>query len=179
MRAARPAGPRAAGRNPDYRPNYGRDYSERFFQSYALLGPPVTRSRTCRFLLAGFEQRLDLFQPDRIHPHRAGPGVDAGQRLAAAADDAPAAGQPERGSEDHCFATAALADLAQFDTIIDTRQRVGVRDRSSAPGAVNYPVLTDAERGRSRNALPAGRFRSTRAPPRGRFAGRRQTSRGI
>jgi acyl-CoA thioesterase-1 len=52
-------------------PNYGRDYSERFFQTYALL---ASRNRIALvpFLLRGFEQRLDLFQPDRIHPTEQG-----------------------------------------------------------------------------------------------------------
>jgi acyl-CoA thioesterase-1 len=52
-------------------PNYGRDYSERFFHTYALL---ARRNQIAHvpFLLAGFEQRLDLFQPDRIHPTEQG-----------------------------------------------------------------------------------------------------------
>ncbi len=50
-------------------PNYGRDYSERFFATYALL---ANRNRIARvpFLLEGFADRLELFQPDRIHPNQ-------------------------------------------------------------------------------------------------------------
>jgi acyl-CoA thioesterase I len=50
-------------------PNYGRDYSERFFENYALL---ARRNRIDQvpFLLDGFAERLDLFQPDHIHPGR-------------------------------------------------------------------------------------------------------------
>jgi acyl-CoA thioesterase-1 len=48
-------------------PNYGRDYAERFFDTYALL---AGRNRIDRvpFLLDGFADRLDLFQADHIHP---------------------------------------------------------------------------------------------------------------
>jgi len=50
-------------------PNYGRDYSERFFQTFASL---ATRNRIelVPFLMEGFADRLDLFQPDRIHPNQ-------------------------------------------------------------------------------------------------------------
>jgi acyl-CoA thioesterase-1 len=52
-------------------PNYGRDYSERFFQSYALLARR-NRIDLVPFLVEGFADRLDLFQPDRIHPNQQG-----------------------------------------------------------------------------------------------------------
>jgi acyl-CoA thioesterase-1 len=48
-------------------PNYGRDYSERFFENYALLARR-NRIEQVPFLLDGFADRLDLFQPDRLHP---------------------------------------------------------------------------------------------------------------
>jgi acyl-CoA thioesterase-1 len=52
-------------------PNYGRDYSEGFFDSYALLAGR-NRIGYVPFLLEGFADRLDLFQPDRIHPNQQG-----------------------------------------------------------------------------------------------------------
>ena len=50
-------------------PNYGREYSDRFFETYALL---ARRNRIAQvpFLLDGFADRLDLFQADHIHPNR-------------------------------------------------------------------------------------------------------------
>ena len=48
-------------------PNYGRDYSERFFENYALLARR-NRIEQVPFLFEGFADRLDLFQPDHIHP---------------------------------------------------------------------------------------------------------------
>ncbi|HEY4039055.1 MAG TPA: arylesterase [Burkholderiaceae bacterium] len=50
-------------------PNYGRDYSERFFENYAWLARR-NRIEQVPFLLEGFADRLDLFQPDHIHPSR-------------------------------------------------------------------------------------------------------------
>jgi acyl-CoA thioesterase-1 len=48
-------------------PNYGREYAQRFFESYALL-ERSNRIERVPFLLEGFADRPDLFQPDRIHP---------------------------------------------------------------------------------------------------------------
>src|SRR5882762_1108394 len=48
-------------------PNYGRDYTERFFGMFA----DVARERKASlapFLLDGFADQTDLFQNDRIHP---------------------------------------------------------------------------------------------------------------
>jgi acyl-CoA thioesterase-1 len=50
-------------------PNYGRDYSERFFQTFASLAAR-NRIELVPFLMEGFADRLDLFQPDRIHPNQ-------------------------------------------------------------------------------------------------------------
>jgi acyl-CoA thioesterase I len=50
-------------------PNYGREYSERFFETFALLARR-DRIASVPFLLDGFADRLDLFQPDRIHPNQ-------------------------------------------------------------------------------------------------------------
>jgi acyl-CoA thioesterase-1 len=48
-------------------PNYGREYAERFFGTFDRL---ARRNRIAQvpFLMDGFADRLDLFQPDRIHP---------------------------------------------------------------------------------------------------------------
>jgi len=48
--------------------NYGRDYSERFFQTFESVAKE-TRVAYAPFLLDGFAQSLDSFQPDRIHPN--------------------------------------------------------------------------------------------------------------
>ena len=55
-------------------PNYGRDYTERFFETYALLARH-NRVDLVPFLLEGFADRLDLFQPDRIHPNQQAQGL--------------------------------------------------------------------------------------------------------
>lgn len=48
-------------------PNYGRDYAERFFATYAELGRSE-KIAVAPFLLDGFADRAEWFQPDRIHP---------------------------------------------------------------------------------------------------------------
>ena len=51
-------------------PNYGRDYSERFFGTF----PAVARelhTPLAPFLLDGFAESLEFFQADRIHPNEA------------------------------------------------------------------------------------------------------------
>jgi acyl-CoA thioesterase-1 len=49
-------------------PNYGRDYSEQFFRTFADVARE-TRVALAPFLLDGFAESLDSFQPDRIHPN--------------------------------------------------------------------------------------------------------------
>jgi acyl-CoA thioesterase-1 len=49
-------------------PNYGRDYSERFFDTYAELARG-NRIELVPFLMEGFADRAELFQPDHIHPN--------------------------------------------------------------------------------------------------------------
>jgi acyl-CoA thioesterase-1 len=49
-------------------PNYGRDYSEKFFQSFSDLAREL-RVPLVPFLLDGFGESLEWFQPDRIHPN--------------------------------------------------------------------------------------------------------------
>ena len=48
-------------------PNYGREYSERFFTTFATLAREH-KTALAPFLLDGFAESLDLFQADRIHP---------------------------------------------------------------------------------------------------------------
>jgi acyl-CoA thioesterase I len=49
-------------------PNYGRDYAERFFQTFGALARE-TRAGLAPFLLDGIAEDLSLFQADRIHPN--------------------------------------------------------------------------------------------------------------
>ncbi len=49
-------------------PNYGRAYSERFAAIYRRVAQEE-RSALVPFFLDGVADRLDLFQPDRIHPN--------------------------------------------------------------------------------------------------------------
>jgi len=48
-------------------PNYGRDYAERFFDVYPAVAKD-TRAALAPFLLDGFAESTEFFQPDRIHP---------------------------------------------------------------------------------------------------------------
>jgi acyl-CoA thioesterase-1 len=51
-------------------PNYGRQYTEEFFQAFA----EVAKQRQAAyvpFLLDGVGERRELFQPDQIHPTEA------------------------------------------------------------------------------------------------------------
>lgn len=48
-------------------PNYGRDYSERFFASFPALAKQY-KVALAPFLFDGFADSLELFQQDRIHP---------------------------------------------------------------------------------------------------------------
>jgi acyl-CoA thioesterase-1 len=48
-------------------PNYGRDYTERFFSTFAALAREH-KVPLVPFLLEGFADTLELFQADRIHP---------------------------------------------------------------------------------------------------------------
>lgn len=49
-------------------PNYGRDYSEKFFGTFGDLAREL-RIPLAPFLLDGFAESLEYFQPDRIHPN--------------------------------------------------------------------------------------------------------------
>ena len=48
-------------------PNYGKDYTQRFFSLYASLAKEQ-KVLLVPFLLDGIADREDLFQADRIHP---------------------------------------------------------------------------------------------------------------
>ncbi len=48
-------------------PNYGREYTERFADTFAMLAREF-KVPLVPFLLEGFAESLDLFQADRIHP---------------------------------------------------------------------------------------------------------------
>jgi len=68
--AAQAAGARVLLAGMKVPPNYGRAYTERFEQIF----PTLARARGCAllpFLLDGVAERLELFQPDRIHPTEA------------------------------------------------------------------------------------------------------------
>ncbi|MEW5879615.1 MAG: arylesterase [Pseudomonadota bacterium] len=49
-------------------PNYGRDYAERFASTFEELAR-TRKVALAPFLLDGFADRLEYFQPDRIHPN--------------------------------------------------------------------------------------------------------------
>lgn len=56
-------------------PNYGKAYADRFAGVFATTAK-ARRTALTPFFFAGFADRLDLFQPDRIHPT-----AEAQQRL--------------------------------------------------------------------------------------------------
>jgi len=65
--ASRKAGARVLVVGLRIPPNYGREYGERFFSTFA----DVARDRKVAlapFLLDGFAEQPGMFQPDRIHP---------------------------------------------------------------------------------------------------------------
>jgi acyl-CoA thioesterase-1 len=66
--AARGAGARVLLVGIRVPPNYGRDYTERFFASFAEVARQ-TRSALAPFLLDGLAEDLAMFQADRIHPN--------------------------------------------------------------------------------------------------------------
>lgn len=65
--AAKKAGARVLLVGMKIPPNYGRDYTERFFNMYARIAKD-TKSDLVPFLFEGLVDKPDLFQPDRIHP---------------------------------------------------------------------------------------------------------------
>ncbi len=68
IEASRAAGARVLLVGMRIPPNYGRDYAERFHQSFADLARE-SKVALAPFLLDGIAEDLTLFQPDRIHPN--------------------------------------------------------------------------------------------------------------
>ena len=66
--ASRAAGARVLLVGMRIPPNYGRDYAERFHQSFIDLARD-RKVALAPFLLDGIAEDLTLFQPDRIHPN--------------------------------------------------------------------------------------------------------------
>jgi acyl-CoA thioesterase-1 len=48
-------------------PNYGRDYSEKFYAMYGTLSRDL-KAPLVPFMLDGVAEKTQLFQPDRLHP---------------------------------------------------------------------------------------------------------------
>ncbi|WP_255754724.1 arylesterase [Massilia sp. erpn] len=48
-------------------PNYGRDYAEKFFAMFGAISKD-TKSGLAPFMLDGVADKIELFQPDRLHP---------------------------------------------------------------------------------------------------------------
>jgi len=67
VRASQAAGSRVLVAGIRMPPNYGRDYTERFFEAYAAVARQY-KTALVPFLLEGFAESGDFFQPDRIHP---------------------------------------------------------------------------------------------------------------
>ncbi|MBA2548088.1 MAG: arylesterase [Burkholderiaceae bacterium] len=67
VRASQAAGAQVLVAGIRMPPNYGRDYTERFFEAYAAVARQY-KTALVPFLLEGFAESADFFQPDRIHP---------------------------------------------------------------------------------------------------------------
>jgi acyl-CoA thioesterase-1 len=67
IRASQAAGARVVVAGVRMPPNYGREYTERFYSAFASVS---TQHNTALvpFLLEGFSDSADFFQADRIHP---------------------------------------------------------------------------------------------------------------
>ncbi len=48
-------------------PNYGRDYSEKFYAMYGILSREL-KAPLVPFMLEGVADKTEMFQPDRLHP---------------------------------------------------------------------------------------------------------------
>ena len=49
------------------RPNYGRDYSDKFYAMYGTLSREL-KAPLVPFMLDGVAEKTEMFQPDRLHP---------------------------------------------------------------------------------------------------------------
>ena len=70
IRSAQAAGARVLIVGMQLPPNYGRAYTDRFAALFETLAKRY-RTRLVPFFFAGFADRFELFQPDRIHPSEA------------------------------------------------------------------------------------------------------------
>lgn len=68
LRRSREAGARSLVLGMMVPPNYGRAYAERFSAMFARVAR-AERAALLPFFLEGVAERLELFQPDRIHPN--------------------------------------------------------------------------------------------------------------
>jgi acyl-CoA thioesterase-1 len=67
VKAVRDAGARVLLVGMRIPPNYGRDYSEKFFAMYGTISRDE-KVALAPFMLDGLAEKLDMFQADRIHP---------------------------------------------------------------------------------------------------------------
>jgi acyl-CoA thioesterase I len=67
IRASQQAGARVLLVGVRMPPNYGRQYADRFYATYQTLASQH-KVALVPFLLDGFAETTDMFQPDRIHP---------------------------------------------------------------------------------------------------------------
>ena len=67
VRASQAAGARVVVAGIQIPPNYGRDYTERFYGAFANVAKQYNAALV-PFLLEGFSDSADFFQADRIHP---------------------------------------------------------------------------------------------------------------
>ena len=67
VRASQAAGARVVVAGIRMPPNYGREYTERFYGAFANVSKEHNTALV-PFLLEGFSDSADFFQPDRIHP---------------------------------------------------------------------------------------------------------------
>jgi len=67
IRASQAAGARVLVAGIRIPPNYGREYTERFYGAFASVSKQHNTTLV-PFLLEGFSDSADFFQADRIHP---------------------------------------------------------------------------------------------------------------
>lgn len=67
VRASQAAGARVVMAGIRIPPNYGRDYTERFYGAFSSVAKQYNTALV-PFLLEGFSDSTDFFQADRIHP---------------------------------------------------------------------------------------------------------------
>ena len=132
------------------------------FTARSQASPSNTTTALVPFLLEGFSDSADFFQADRIHPSAQAQArilqtvwpVLAADDRGARFNEASASLQVRRGHDIGAWDAAersvisaadALLQLSQFDSLIDVRTEAEFAI-DHLPGAINCPVLTDAER---------------------------------